>query len=72
MTKSIAPFQLRISIHRIIENMILGKLLFLYIQLCHAQGCLSTAFNRLITIYTFNRRTYNHTNQYKTDNHQFH
>lgn len=26
MTKSIAPFQLRISTHRIIENMILGKI----------------------------------------------
>lgn len=26
VAKSIAPFQLRISIHRIIENMILGKI----------------------------------------------
>lgn len=46
MTKSIAPFQLRITIIDVemINILIQGELLSSYIQLCHAQGYLSTAF----------------------------
>lgn len=73
MTKSIAPFQLRTSIHRIIENMILGRValpyrlriedyphIYNYVML---KVICQQLFNRLVTSILIYRITYPATNQ---------
>ena len=63
MTKSIAPFRITIIDVEMINILIQGELLSSYIQLCHAQGYLSTAFNRLVTLILIYRVTYPATNK---------